>query len=400
MKKHFSRLILIAVMVFTASMLRAQFEASVTITANIAPPVLPVYSQPMCPVDGYMWTPGYWAWGPDGYYWVPGVWIAPPEIGFLWTPGYWGFAGGFYGWHGGYWGPHIGFYGGVNYGYGYGGMGFVGGMWQGRAFHYNTAVVNVNTTVIHNTYVNRTVINNTVVNHTSFNGQGGITARPSPQEQAAMNERHAPPTTMQVSHQQTASHDRSQFASVNHGRPAALTMDRVGGNHFGPQGHPAQNHPTTTTSNRASLAQPEHPVNARPVSNHPITNQPPTNHPVNAHPVNNHPITNQPPTNHPVTNHPVNNHPITNQPPTNLPVTNHPVNNHPITNQPPTNHPVTNHPVTNQPAYHPESRPVTNHPANNRPVNNQPVNHPAPHAQPQHAPPPPRHEAAPHRDRR
>ena len=24
----------------------------------------------------------------------------------------------------GYWGPHVGFYGGINYGYGYGGVGY------------------------------------------------------------------------------------------------------------------------------------------------------------------------------------------------------------------------------------------------------------------------------------
>ena len=34
-------------------------------------------------------------------------------------------------WHLGYWGPHVGFYGGVNYGYGYVGVGFVGGRWEG-----------------------------------------------------------------------------------------------------------------------------------------------------------------------------------------------------------------------------------------------------------------------------
>ena len=41
---------------------------------------------------------------------------------------------------------------------------------------YNTAVVNVNTTVVHNTYVDRTVINNTTINnnHYSFNGEGGV----------------------------------------------------------------------------------------------------------------------------------------------------------------------------------------------------------------------------------
>ena len=39
--------------------------AQVGISINVAPPVLPVVEQPPCPVEGYIWTPGYWAWG-DG----------------------------------------------------------------------------------------------------------------------------------------------------------------------------------------------------------------------------------------------------------------------------------------------------------------------------------------------
>ena len=31
----------------------------------------------------------------------------------------------------GYWGPHVGYYGGVNYGFGYMGVGFAGGAWRG-----------------------------------------------------------------------------------------------------------------------------------------------------------------------------------------------------------------------------------------------------------------------------
>src|SRR5258707_6540251 len=105
--------------------------AGVFISVGIAPPVLPVYVQPACPGDGYIWTPGYWAYGDDGYYWVPETWVVAPEPGFLWTPGYWGFGGGLYAWHAGYWGPHIGFYGGVNYGFGYFGSGYEGGDWIG-----------------------------------------------------------------------------------------------------------------------------------------------------------------------------------------------------------------------------------------------------------------------------
>ena len=109
-------------------------QIAVGISVHVGPPALPVYAQPPCPGDGYLWTPGYWAYGPVGYYWVPGVWVTPPRVGVLWTPGYWGFAGGLYGWHAGYWGPHVGFYGGINYGFGYGGVGFFGGEWRRRGF--------------------------------------------------------------------------------------------------------------------------------------------------------------------------------------------------------------------------------------------------------------------------
>ena len=105
------------------------------VTASEPPPALPEYTQPPCPEDGYLWTPGYWHYGSAGYYWVPGTWVQPPRVGVLWTPGYWGFSAGVYGFHPGYWGPHIGFYGGVNYGFGFGGVGFVGGRWDGG--HYS-----------------------------------------------------------------------------------------------------------------------------------------------------------------------------------------------------------------------------------------------------------------------
>jgi len=206
---------------------RAQIAVGVSI--RIGPPAIPVYVQPPCPVEGYLWTPGYWAYGDAGYYWVPGVWVAPPRVGVLWTPGYWGWSEGVYVFHAGYWGPHIGFYGGVNYGFGYGGVGFVGGEWRGGHFAYNTAVVNVNTTVIHNTYVNKTVIvNNTIVNRTSFNGgPGGIAARPTAGEMMASRESHIQPTSAQISHQHFASTNRANFASENHGRPATAAMSRV-----------------------------------------------------------------------------------------------------------------------------------------------------------------------------
>jgi len=207
----------------------ASAQIAVGISVHVAPPALPVYVQPPCPTEGYIWTPGYWAYRDSDYYWVPGVWVAPPRVGLLWTPAYWGFAGGVYGFHAGYWGPHVGFYGGINYGFGYGGVGFVGGEWRGGHFAYNTAVVNVNKTVIHNTYVNKTVINNNVtVNRTSFNGAGGVEARPTAEEQRAGHESHVQATSEQTAHEHSASMDKSNFASQNHGKPANAAMSKVG----------------------------------------------------------------------------------------------------------------------------------------------------------------------------
>jgi hypothetical protein len=212
------------------ALLPAASFAGVFISVGFAPPVLPVYTQPICPGDGYLWNPGYWAYGDEGYYWVPGVWVRPPQVGLLWTPGYWGWGGGAYIFHAGYWGPHVGFYGGVNYGFGYGGVGYGGGRWEGGHFAYNTAVVNVNRTVIHNTYIDNTVINHTTINNrTSFNGgTGGLQARPSSQEASFARENHIAPTAEQQSHVQMAHADRSNFASVNGGRPQNVAYSRPG----------------------------------------------------------------------------------------------------------------------------------------------------------------------------
>jgi hypothetical protein len=241
MKKIVKMFLVIGALLITTRYANAQI--SVGISVRLAPPELPVYVQPACPVDGYLWQPGYWAYDDaDGYYWVPGVWIAPPSPGLLWTPAYWDFDGGYYGYHAGYWGPHVGFYGGINYGFGYGGIGFVGGSWSGNSFRYNTAVLTVNTTIVHNTYVDRTVINNvTVNNHTSYNGPGGVNVKPRPEELAAMKEQHVQPTSQQLSHQQAAHSDKSQFANVNGGHPAAAAMNKVGGKPIDEHGQVATN---------------------------------------------------------------------------------------------------------------------------------------------------------------
>jgi len=192
----------------------------VNVQAPTAPPAIPDYEQPECPQDGYLWQPGYWAYSTESanYYWVPGVWVAPPTVGFLWTPPYWGLEGGFYGFHAGYWGNTIGFYGGIDYGFGYGGVGFVGGEWRGGFFSYNTAVVRVNFhthVYVDNHYSGR------IMHHESFNGRGGAMARPNAREMQAMHERHVMSTPEQNRNQLAARNDKGQFAGAG-GRPGNL----------------------------------------------------------------------------------------------------------------------------------------------------------------------------------
>jgi hypothetical protein len=252
----FRRLIVAAAMtapMLTLPVAHAQVAIGVGISVHVAPPALPVYVQPPLPAPGYLWTPGYWAYGEAGYYWVPGVWVQPPRVGVLWTPGYWGFAGGIYGWHAGYWGPHIGFYGGVNYGFGYGGVGFVGGEWRGGAFAYNSAVANFGSVHVTNVYENRTIVTqNTIVNneHVSFNGGVGIQARASATEMQAANEQHIQPTANQVQHENFAAQDRSQLASVNHGTPGTPAASNMNAYHQVAQQH-SQSQPISAADRTA-----------------------------------------------------------------------------------------------------------------------------------------------------
>ena len=193
--------------------------AQIGISIGIAPPAIPIYTQPYPPGPGYIWTPGYWGWN-SGYYWVPGAWILPPRVGFLWTPGYWAYNGGNYFFNRGYWGPTVGFYGGINYGWGYGGHGYYGGRWVGNSFRYNSAVTRVNTTVINNTYVNRNVSRNTG-NRASFNGPGGTTVKATAQEEMAGKAERIPATSAQESRIEAAKNNPDLQVANNQGKPKA-----------------------------------------------------------------------------------------------------------------------------------------------------------------------------------
>ena len=233
-------------LVLLLSVIPASFShAQVVISVGFAPPMLPIYEQPYCPEPNLMWVPGYWAWGDEDYYWVPGAWVPAPYEGALWTPNYWDWSGGRYRFHQGYWGRHVGYYGGVNYGFGYMGVGFSGGEWRGGSFAYNTAVMRVNESVIHTTYNDRTVVErNTIANdrHIAYNGgPGGIQHAAAPQERVAAHEQHAAPTSFQTQHVNTARADKSSFAKANGGHPQNVVAARPlgAGTHTAPEQHAA-----------------------------------------------------------------------------------------------------------------------------------------------------------------
>ena len=195
------------------------------------PPPLPVYDQPPCPGPNYLWTPGYWAWGPYGYYWVPGEWVMPPYYGALWTPPYWGFMNGFYGFFPGYWGPYVGFYGGIDYGFGYIGIGFFGGYWHGNRFFYNSEVTNVGRggySYRRAVFYNGREYSAQPLNRVSYNGgPGGINARPRPAEMAAARFARSGAVPAQRQAQNFAARNSGQLYSSNGGRPAEAALSRT-----------------------------------------------------------------------------------------------------------------------------------------------------------------------------
>ncbi len=195
------------------------------VQASEPPPPLPDYSQPPCPGENYLWTPGYWGYSTTGYYWVPGAWVVAPWVGALWTPPYWGYDNGAYVWRAGYWGPHIGFYGGINYGFGYTGHGYYGAYWNHGTIEYNRTVTNINTTTIRNVYEYR--VSESRGNRISYNGgRGGIEARPTSAELAVTRDPRTAAVPAQIQHAREASSNRAQYVGAGRAQPEALVVAR------------------------------------------------------------------------------------------------------------------------------------------------------------------------------
>ncbi len=200
--------------------------ADVELRATDAPPPLPEYEQPPCPDDGYLWTPGYWAYGGGGYFWVPGTWVQPPPRRRAVDPRLLGLRGRRvciphrvlgspcrilrrrelrpWLWR----------------------HGLCGRPWSGNSFAYNRTVNNVNVTHVHNTY-NETVINNVTVNRVSYNGgSGGLSAAPTSQDRAASREQHAAPTPLQREHVVEAVRNPALAVRANGGHPPIAATPR------------------------------------------------------------------------------------------------------------------------------------------------------------------------------
>jgi hypothetical protein len=207
----------------------ASAQVSAEISVNVAPPPLPAYEQPPIPGDNYIWVPGYWSWdqAEADYYWVPATWVEAPQPGLLWTPSYWSWNDSAFVFIPGYWAPQVGFYGGIDYGYGYTGNGYQGGRWENGNFYYNRTVNNIANVNIRNVY-NETVAVNTT-NYVSYNGgNGGIEARPTPEQQAAAKERHIQATALQTRQAEAASKNRELFSKQNHGQPTVAATSKAG----------------------------------------------------------------------------------------------------------------------------------------------------------------------------
>jgi hypothetical protein len=261
----------------SAAPFAAQAQIGIGISVTVAPPELPVYEQPPLPGPGYIFVPGYWAYGDAGYYWVPATWVLPPQPGLLWTPGYWGWNAGRYIFNAGYWGPTVGFYGGINYGFGYTGLGYEGGYWRGGAFFYNSAVNRFGG--VHVTNVYEKTVTNVTVNRYAFNGPGGVNRQPTAQELQAAHEPHVAPTPMQVQHVQMAQQNRALLFSANHGHPAITATARPAA-FPGGAAHPAAQPMASHAAAARPMAAAPHPVTrtahsyGRPAVMHPMAHAP------------------------------------------------------------------------------------------------------------------------------
>ena len=161
--------------------------------------VLPVYGQPICPGDGFLWTPatGRMTTASPITTGCQACWFRRRKSVSCGRrkAGGWGDGGYFF--NEGYWGPTVGFYGGINYGFGYYGEGYGGGPWNNGHFFYNRSVNNINVVNIHNVYNERELRSTTSTASAITEGQVG-SRRVQQRSKLQANQRHIPAVAAQT----------------------------------------------------------------------------------------------------------------------------------------------------------------------------------------------------------
>src|SRR5271168_1695325 len=88
-RSGFRRLLVAVAMtapMLTLPVAHAQIAVGIGISVHVAPPVLPVYTQPALPAAGYLWTPGYWGYGDAAITGFPAFGCNRPERAFSGLP--------------------------------------------------------------------------------------------------------------------------------------------------------------------------------------------------------------------------------------------------------------------------------------------------------------------------
>jgi hypothetical protein len=188
--------------------------------------------------------------------------------------------------HDGYWGAHIGYYGGVNYGFGYGGIGFAGGIWRGGVFSYNTAVMHIGVGGGWggHFYEDRGAVDRGFVardSHVAFSGgPGGIHHDPTPEERVAEHDQHRGPSEVQQHHAEAARADKASYAKNNGGHPANAAVAHPLGASHGAESHAAASHGAASHGSESHTA-----------TNHTATTHTTTSHTTTSHTVQSHAAT-------------------------------------------------------------------------------------------------------------
>jgi hypothetical protein len=154
-----------------------------------------------------------------------------PQLGLLWTPPYWSRVDGGYAFHGGYWAEEVGFYGGIDYGYGYGGDGYQGGRWENGTLSYNRAANNANNIAslgIANVYDQAMPPDNKAVRISFNGGRRGVAAQPTKHQETLVGAKHVGATAEQQRHFELSAMDRSLYSKLNNGEPGVAATPHAG----------------------------------------------------------------------------------------------------------------------------------------------------------------------------